>query len=185
MNHGSVSAWMRKFREYTRTNYKSDVCEIFGNEGIPGDYPVYVAPVDSAVEANFMDVTRWKKALELYNKKVLELATDSKQVFGLMLGQISEMSKATIRETEAGMAAITAENPLLLMRATILTHLSYPKLGADENLLRVRMAYETVKMEPNDMLKYYYQRFKALKIGYDDTRRSRTHVRLHTSHDRT
>ena len=58
------------------------------------------------------------------------------------------------------------------MRAIILTHLSDPKLGADENLLRVRMAYETVKMEPNDMLKYYYQRFKALKIGYDDTRRS-------------
>ena len=172
MNHGSVSAWMRKFREYTRTNYKSDVCEIFGNEGIPGNYPVFVAPVDIAVEANFMDVTRWKKALELYDKRVLELATDSKQVFGLMLGQISETSKATIRETEAGLAAITAENPLLLMRAIILTHLSDPKLGADENLLRVRMAYETVKMEPNDMLKYYYQRFKALKIGYDDTRQS-------------
>ena len=57
------------------------------------------------------------------------------------------------------------------MRAIILTHLSDPKLGADENLLRVRMAYETVKMEPNDVLKYYYQRFKALKTGYDDTKR--------------
>ena len=42
MNHGSVSAGIRKFREYTRTNYKSDVCEIFGNEGIPGNYPVFV-----------------------------------------------------------------------------------------------------------------------------------------------
>ena len=69
-----------------------------------------------------------------------------------MLGQISETSKATIRETKPGLAAITAENPLLFMRAIILTHLSNPKLGADENLLRVRMAYETVKMEPNDVL---------------------------------
>ena len=34
------------------------------------------------------------------------------------------------------------------------------------------MAYETVKMEPNDMLKYYYQRFKALKSGYEDTMRA-------------
>ena len=51
------------------------------------------------------------------------------------------------------------EDPLLLLRAIILTHLSDPRLGADQNLLRVRMAYETVRMEPNDVLKFYYQRF--------------------------
>ena len=93
-------------------------------------------------------------------------------VFGLMLGQISDTSKATIRETEVGLAAITAQNPLLLMRSIIFTHLSDPKLGANENLLRVRMAYETIRMEPNDILKYYYQRFKALRTGYEDTKRT-------------
>ena len=60
---------MIKFREYTRANYKSDISEIFGNEGIPGDYAQYVAPVD--------------------------IKEDQKQVFGLMLGQISEASKRT------------------------------------------------------------------------------------------
>jgi Zinc knuckle len=89
-----------------------------------------------------------------------------------MLGQISEASKATIRETESGATAIRDEDPLLLLRAIILTHLSDPRLGADQNLLRVRMAYETVRMEPNDILKFYYQRFKALKTGYEDTMRS-------------
>ena len=34
------------------------------------------------------------------------------------------------------------------------------------------MAYETVRMEPNDALKFYYQRFKALKTGYEDTMRA-------------
>ena len=68
---------------------------------------------------------------------------------------------------------MTAEDPLLLLRAIILTHLSDPRLGADQNLLRVRMAYETtVKMEQNDVLKYYYQRFKTLKSGYEDTMRA-------------
>ena len=89
-----------------------------------------------------------------------------------MLGQISDASKATIREAETGLAAMTAEDPLLLLRAIILTHLSDPRLGAEQNLLRVRMAYETVKMEQNDVLKYYYQRFKALKAGYEDTMRA-------------
>ena len=42
---------------------------------------------------------------------MVELETDKKQVFDLMLGQLSETSKATIRETEPGLAAITAENP--------------------------------------------------------------------------
>ena len=60
----------------------------------------------------------------------------------------------------------------MLLRAIILTHLSDPRLGADQNLLRVRMAYETVRMEPNDALKFYYQRFKALKTGYEDTMRA-------------
>ena len=159
MNHGSVSAWMRKSREYTRTNFESDICDVFVNEGIPAECPVLVAPADIAEDVDFMQIARWKKTLDLYDMKMIELETDKKQVFGMMLGQISETSKATIRETEPGLAAITAENLLLIMRAIILTHLSNPKLGADENLLRVRMAYETVKMEPNDVLKYYYQRF--------------------------
>jgi hypothetical protein len=34
------------------------------------------------------------------------------------------------------------------------------------------MAYETVRMEQNDVLKYYFQRFKALKSGYEDTMRA-------------
>ena len=53
-NHGSVSIWMRNFREYTRANYKSDICETFGDEGIPGDYSQYVAPADIAADAGFM-----------------------------------------------------------------------------------------------------------------------------------
>ena len=89
-----------------------------------------------------------------------------------MLGQVSEQSKSTIRETESGATAMLEEDPLLLLRAIILTHLSDPRLGVDQNLLRVRMAYETVRMEPNDLLKYYYERFKALKTGYKDTMRS-------------
>ena len=100
MNHGSVSTWMRKFREYTRENYKSDISEIFGNEGIPGDYSQYVAPADIAADANFMVSTKWERALELYDKLVLTLRGDHKQVFGLMLGQISEASKARYEPTE-------------------------------------------------------------------------------------
>ena len=172
MNHGSVSAWMRKFREYTRTNYKSGICEIFGNEGIPGEYPEFEEVADIALDSNFMLITLWKRAVEKYDKKVTELKQDADQVFGLMLGQISDTSKATIRETESGLEAMTEEDPLLLLKAIILTHLSDPRLGADENLLRVRMAYESVKMEPNDVLKYYHQRFKALRTGYEDTKRT-------------
>ena len=174
MNHGSVSAWMRKFREYTRTNYTSNICEIFGNEGIPGEYPEPEAPANmtAAQLLDPMAVIRWKRAFEKFDKKVDGLLEDRLKVFGLMLGQISEASKATIRETESGLEAMTEEDPLLLLRAIILTHLSDPRLGADQNLLRVRMAYETVKMEPNDVLKYYYQRFKALKSGYEDTMRA-------------
>ena len=163
MNHGSVSAWMRKFQEYTKTNYNSDISDNFGNEGIPGVMPVLVAPAPIPEEAYFMEKEIWKKDRDTFHKNVIELAQDAKKVFGLMLGQISDTPKATIRETESGMAAMTAQSPLLLMRAIILTHLSDPRLGVDENLLRVRMAYETVRMEQSDILKYYFQRFKALR----------------------
>ena len=121
---------MRKFKEYTRANYKSDICAIFGLEGIPGKYPKYKAPEDIDEDASFMQTTRWKRAYELYDKKIIELDNEAKLVFGLMLGQISE---ATIRETVAGLNAITLEDPLLLLRAIILTHLSDPKLGTVRN----------------------------------------------------
>ena len=71
-----------------------------------------------------MQTTRWKRAYELYDKKIIELDNESKLVFGLMLGQISEASKATIRETVPGFHAMLMEDPLLLLRAIILTHLS-------------------------------------------------------------
>ena len=76
MNHSSVSTWMRNFREYTRASYKSDICEIFGNEGIPGTYPQYVTPVDIAFDAGLMVATKWKRALELYDRLVLTLRED-------------------------------------------------------------------------------------------------------------
>lgn len=63
-----------------------NISEIFGNEGIPGDYPEYVALVDIAADANCMASTKWKRALELYDRNVLNLREDRKQVFGLMLG---------------------------------------------------------------------------------------------------
>ena len=131
-------------QEYTRTNYNSDISDIFGNEGIPGIVPVLVAPVVIPLEANFMEKEMWKKDRDTFHKNMIELAQDAKKVFGLMLGEISDISKATIGETESGTAAMTAQNPLLLMRAIILTHLSDPRLGADEILLRVRMAHERV-----------------------------------------
>ena len=90
---------MRKFREYTRGNYKSNICEIFGNEGIQGDYPQYVAPVDVPADAGFMVATKWKRALELFYKLVLTLREDRKQVFGLMLALflLLELSLSTLR----------------------------------------------------------------------------------------
>ena len=86
-----------------------------------GNYPQFVAPVDIAADADFMVSTKWKRALELYDKLVLTLREDRKQVFGLMLGRISEQSKSTIRETEAGSIAMLDKDPLLLLQAIILT----------------------------------------------------------------
>ena len=97
-----------------------------------------MAPAPIPEEANFMEKKMWKKDRDTFYRNVIKLAQDAKKVFGLMLGQISDTSKATIREMESGMAAMAAQSPLLLMRAIILTHLLDPRLGADENLLRVR-----------------------------------------------
>ena len=81
MNHGSVSAWMRKFGECTRTNYKLGISEIFGTEGIPGEYPEFEPPEDIAANAGFMESTRWKRALELFDSKVERLREDKAQIF--------------------------------------------------------------------------------------------------------
>lgn len=172
INHGNVSTWMRKMKEYVRTNYKSNISFIFGDEGIPGEYPTFAAPADIPNDASFMLTNNWKRASERHEKLQIDLDDHKLQVFGLMLGQMSETSKAKIRETQSGIEAMTEEDPLLLLASIISTHLADPRLGTEQNLLRVRMAYETVHMSPTDTLGYYYQKFKALRVGYDDTMRA-------------
>ena len=68
INHGSVSAWMRKFKEYIRANFKSDINSIFGDEGVPGAYPIYVEPDDLLEDATFMQQTVWKRQSERFDK---------------------------------------------------------------------------------------------------------------------
>ena len=78
---------------------------IFGADGILGEYPVYVLPDQPGEEASVYDRKIWELELIEYNKNIKTLEEDKGNLYGAMLGQMSDSSKIRAGEVQAGMEA--------------------------------------------------------------------------------
>ena len=74
------------------------------------------------------------------------------QLFGVMLGQMSEYSKDLIKECEVGRESFTEKCPLKLLNSIVLTHLANSRLSAEESLYSCNDHYSKLKMESNDTI---------------------------------
>ena len=84
-----------------------------------------------------------------------KLAVEKTQLFGIMLGQMSDGSKDLIRETEIGRNAYEAKDPLLLLRGAIQIHISDSKLAAEQSLHETRNLYNQLRMENHENVSFF------------------------------
>jgi uncharacterized membrane protein YgcG len=172
VNPGVVTNWVNKFREYLPT-----VCDtpkinlIFGLDATVGSYPVFAEPLLPAADCTRFEAKIWETSYAKYVKDNDKLENDKLQLFGLMLGQMSESSKNRIKETDAGIVAMTQQNPRLLLIAILSTHLTDNRLGAEHNLYKIENAFARYVMEPGDSISFYHQRFRALLSGVEEAYR--------------
>jgi hypothetical protein len=114
---------MGKMKEYVMTTYKSRVSMIFGADGTLGDYPVYALPDQPGADASVYDTTAWKLERTEYQSNLKTLEQDKTNLYGAMLGQMSESSKTRIGEVLLGVEAGNEFEPRKLLHAILVTHI--------------------------------------------------------------
>ena len=155
--HGTVTKWMAKMKEYAMTTYKSRVSMIFGADGTLGDYPIYALPDQPAEDASIYDRKIWELQMADYNKNIKTLDEDKGNLYGAMLGQMSESSKTSVSEVQA-------ENefePRKLMQAILATHIGDSTLGVAHQMFMITQRYNNLVMGQHDNLSMYYINTKS------------------------
>lgn len=80
------------------TTFKSRVSMIF--DETLGEYPVYVLPDQPEEEASAYDRETWKLDRIEYGKQLTKLEEDKLNLYGAILGQMSESSKTRAKEVQ-------------------------------------------------------------------------------------
>ena len=85
-------------------------------------------------EATYVSKTRFDE----------KLAVEKTQLFGIMIGQMSEPSKDQIKETETGRVVFENKDPPILLKGRIQTHMSDSRLGAEQSLHKTQQVYNSL-----------------------------------------
>ena len=155
-----TTIWSSKLGEYAMATFTSGIHKIFGENGTTGDYPSR-EELEVPASNDKVQFEIWKVEFSSNRKFKEKLESEKTQLFGVMLGQMSETSKDLIRETSIGRQAFVDKDPLMLLQGALQTHMSDSRLGGEQNLYMVQSTYSGLHMEQNETVSSYYQRFKA------------------------
>ena len=141
---------MAKLKEYAMTTFKSRVSMIFGTDGTLGDYPAYVLPDQPEDGATIYNRKIWKLGMVDYNKNIKTLEEEKGNLYGAMLGQMSESSKMRVSEVQTGIEAENEFEPRKLMQAILVTHIGDSTLGVQHQMYMIIQRYNNLVMGQHD-----------------------------------
>ena len=152
---------MAKMKEYAMTTYKSRISMIFGVDGTLGDYPAYALPDQPEEGASVYDTTIWKLERTEYQNNLKTLDSDKANLYGAMLGQMSESSKTRVSEVQTGVEAENEFEPRKLMQAILATHIGDSTLGVAHQMFMITQRFKNLIMGQHDNLSAYYINTKS------------------------
>ena len=158
---GSVTKWMAKLKEYAMTTFKSRVSMIFGPDGTLGDFPVYALPDQPGEEATIYDRKIWELERTDYSKNLKTLEEDKANLYGAMLGQMSESSKTRVQEVQIGVEAENEFEPRKLLQAILATHIGDSTLGVAHQMFIITQRYNMLVMGSHENLSMYLTNTKS------------------------
>jgi Zinc knuckle len=159
--HGTVTKWMGKLKEYSMTTYKSRISMIFGPDGTLGEYPVYAIPDQPGEEASVYDRKIWELERAEYNKNNKTLEEDKGNLYGAMLGQMSDSSKTRVGEVQLGVEAENEFEPRKLLQAILVTHIGDSTLGVPHQMFMITQRYNNLVMAQHENLSTYLTNTKS------------------------
>ena len=158
---GTVTKFMGKMKEHAMTTLKSKVSLIFGADGTLGDYPVLAIPPPPGEGATQDERDIWKLERVEYIKARTKLEEDKQNLYGAMVGQMSENSKIRVKEVTVGVQADSEQDPRKLMQAILATHVGDSTLGAEHQMHNIQQRYDHLVMLPHEHLSTYLTNTKS------------------------
>ena len=143
------------------SNFETPIDGIFRANGATGEYPSRPEPELPEDEDDRVGFKVWEVAYVSKTRFDGKLAVEKIQLFGIMIGQMSEPSKDLIKETEIGREAFDNKDPLMLLKGAIQTHMSNSRLGAEQGLHKTQEVYNSLKMESGETVSGFYQKMKS------------------------
>ena len=153
-----TAIWAGKIKDFAMTKVETNIDDIFGANGASGEYPTREDPELPDDEEDKVAFKIWDVSYNLKVKFDEKLRSERTQLFGIMVGQISDQSKDLIKETAIGRDAFTNKDPLMLLKGAILTHMSDSRLGANQGLHKAQEQYHHLRMEAHETVSSYFQK---------------------------
>ena len=165
ISSSQTATWCNKLKEYSIATFTTGVDEIFGANGSTGDFPILedlADPVETGKKLpDKIAYKKWELELARNNAVEAKMKTEKTQLFGVMLGQMSDASKDLINECDLGRESFEDKCPLKLLKSIVLTHMANSRLGAEESLYSCNDHYNKLIMETNDTLSYYFHKMQS------------------------
>jgi hypothetical protein len=158
---GTVTKYMAKMKEHAMTTFKSKVSIIFGADGTLGDYPVLPIPEPPNEGASATDRKIWELERVEYYKSKTKLEEDKQNLYGAMVGQMSESSKIRVKEVATGVQAESEQDPRKLLQAILATHVGDSTLGAEHQIHNIQQRYDLLVMQSHEHLSTYLTNTKS------------------------
>jgi len=117
-----VREFLGKMKSYTKANFCEGLHYIFDQEN-PG-YPEIAEPENCEDPDDKIQFEKWKKEYSNYFEKTKTLKRDTLKLMGVMEMQMWEDSIDRVKQVATGVEAFAANDPLVLVRAIITTHLT-------------------------------------------------------------
>ena len=153
-----TAIWAGKIKDFAMMKFETNIDDIFGANGSSGEYPTREDPELPDDEEDKVAFKMWDVAYNIKIKFDEKLRTEKTQLFGIMVGQMSDPSKDLIKETEIGRDAFSNKDPLMLLKGAILTHMSDSRLGANQGLHKAQEQYHHLRMEAHETVSAYFQK---------------------------
>lgn len=164
----AVLKWLEGLRIYMYAKYESRIKEIIGIDGVLNDYPEPVRPADPPEGAGQVAMENWKSDKREYTNQIKLLEQDTDKSYGVLMEQMSNASKARIKEMPRGEIAINECDPLGVLTCVIATHMNNKRYGDMFNKLTAIENFYANKMLPHEDLATYYARCRTLLFVKDE-----------------
>ena len=148
-------------KEYAMTTYKSRVSMISGADGTLGDYPVYALPAQPGADASVYYTTILKLERTEYQSNLKMLEQDKTNLYGAILGQMSESFKTRIGEVLLGVEAGNEFEPRKLLQAILVTHVGDSALGVQHQMYVITQRCNDLVMGGHENLSMYLTSTKS------------------------